>query len=121
MANTAKNIGNQGSDGGKNASSAVAMILIDQYQNQIEEMLRKYNYRTFLRVTAYMIRFTRHAKRKNAKKLSGCLKTEEIANAERLWLRYVQKGVKTIPQVDLMKDEGVLRVCSRMSVRMLFI
>ena len=49
-------------------------------------------------------------KRKN----SGCLKTEEIVNAERLWLRHVQKYVTTILNIDLVKDGvGILRVCSR--------
>ena len=53
---------------------------------------------------------------KNAQKekLSGCLKTEEIVNAEHLWLRLVQKYVTTIPNIDLMKDGiGILRVCGR--------
>ena len=50
-------------------------------------------------------------KRKNSR---GALKTEEIMNAERLWLRHVQKYVTTIPNIDLMKDGvGILRVCSR--------
>ena len=51
---------------------------------------------------------------RKGKIFSGCLKTEEIVNAERLWLRHVQKHVATISNIDLMENGvGILRVGSR--------
>ena len=87
------------------------MTVVDQDQAQNKEMLRKYGYGKLLRITVYMIRFTKNVKGEN---ISGCLKTEEIVNAESLWLRHVQKHVTTIPNLDLTKDGvGILRVGSR--------
>ena len=95
----------------KIAHVAIAMTVVDQDQSQNEEMLRKYDYGKLLRITVYMIRFKKNAKGEN---LSGCLKTEEIVNAERLWLRHVQKHVATISNIDLMENGvGILRVGSR--------
>ncbi|CAB4027081.1 Hypothetical predicted protein [Paramuricea clavata] len=87
------------------------MTEIDRDQAMTDEMLRKFSYKKLLRVTAYMIRFMRNAK---GEKWNGLLKTEEILNAERLWLRHVQRNVSAVPNVDLQKDkDDVLRVNSR--------
>jgi hypothetical protein len=56
----------------------------DQDQEITEGMLRRFNYGKILHVAAYMIRFTKNAMRG---KRSGCFSTEEIIEAEMLWLR----------------------------------
>ena len=97
----------------KIARSTLAMTEVDQDQGIIDGMLRRFSYRKLLRVTAYMIRFTKNAK---GEKRSGCLSTEEIIEAEKLWLRRVQRNVTTISNVDLADDNnGLLRVSSRVS------
>ncbi len=93
--------------------NTLTMAEVDQDQGMIDGMLRRFNYGKLLRVTAYMIRFTKNAK---GEKRSGCLSTEEIIEAEKLWLRHVQKDVTTVSNVDLMKDnDGLLRVSSRVT------
>ena len=77
-----------------------------------------------LRVTCYVLRFVRRARRKQGQPLSTSLEieTEELSSAESLWIKYVQKYIReeekfeqTRHSLGLFEDEeGLLRCGGRL-------
>ena len=84
---------------------------VERDLEMINNMLAKFTYRKLLRVTAYMLRFVKNARKE---KSHGPLTTEEVARAEHIWLKIGQETLKDDEGFTLRSDEnGLLRMDGR--------
>ena len=81
----------------------MVMKNVNRDQSIIDQMLTKYTYHRLLRVTAFILRFVKNAK---GGSLGGPLTTEEITNAEHVWVRIIQEHLPVADlDLTLRKDE----------------
>ncbi len=93
------------------AKRTLAKQGVERDLEMINNMLAKFTYRKLLRVTAYILRFVRNAKKE---KLHGPLTTDEIERGEHIWLKISQEALKDDEGYDLRTDEtGLLRINER--------
>ena len=86
---------------------------IDQDTSGFERMLTKHSYWKLIRITAYVIRFAEHCRKR---KKTNCLQltSQETDEAEKLWIRKAQQSNDLEKNIDLEKgDDGILRYVGR--------
>ena len=84
---------------------------VERDLEMINNMLAKFTYRKLLRVTEYILRFVRNAKKE---KLYGPLTMDEIERGEHIWLKISQETLKDDEGYDLRTDEtGLSRINGR--------
>ena len=86
---------------------------IDQDTSGFERMLTKHSYWKLIRITAYVIRFVEHCRKR---KKTNCLQltSQETDEAEKLWIRKAQRSNDLEKNIDLEKgDDGILRYVGR--------
>ena len=85
----------------------------DQDANDLDRMLTKYSYWKLIRITAYVLRFVEHC-RKKTKVTCLALTNQETDEAEKLWIRRAQTTGNLTTTIDLKKGEdGILRCDGR--------
>ena len=84
-------------------NKTMVMKNVNRDQSIIDQMLTKYTYHRLLRVTAFILRFVKNAK---GGSVGGPLTTEEITNAEHVWVRIIQEHLPVADlDLTLRKDE----------------
>ena len=72
----------------------IATLAESSFISELIDIKHFSDYNRLLRVTAYVIRFTKNTRVKANKKLLGILSNEEMNAAKLLWFKDCQKDVK---------------------------
>ena len=84
----------------------------DQDANDLDRMLTKYSYWKLIRITAYVLRFVEHCRKKKVTCLA--LTSQETDEAEKLWIRRAQTTGNLTTTIDLtIGEDGILRCDGR--------